>query len=68
MPHNVITPIVVSLGTTRELDLAEFRSVVGRIAEDVEEIMRLVRRSMPPEQADRILLPVVVVYTDEQEV
>ena len=23
MPHNVITPIVVSLGTTRELDLAD---------------------------------------------
>jgi hypothetical protein len=41
---------------------------VGRIAEDVEEIMRLVRRSMPPEQADRVLLPVVVVYADKQEV
>jgi hypothetical protein len=68
LPHNVITPIVVSLGTTPELDLAEFRSGVGRIAEDVEEIMRLVRRSMPPEQADRVLLPVVVVYADEQEV
>lgn len=67
MPHIVITPIVVSLGTARERHLAEFRSGVGRITDDVEEVMRMVRKTMAPEQGNKVLLPVVVVYTDEQE-
>jgi hypothetical protein len=63
----VITPIVVSLGTARDRHLVEFRGGGGRIADEVEEVMRVVRQTMPPEQRERILLPVVVVYADEEE-
>ncbi|HEY7242860.1 MAG TPA: hypothetical protein VH678_03140 [Xanthobacteraceae bacterium] len=65
MAHTVIAPIVVSLGTARERHLAEFRSGVGRIVDDVEEVMRLVRRTTAPEQGNKVLVPVVVVYAGE---
>ncbi|HEY2183840.1 MAG TPA: hypothetical protein VGH39_02500 [Xanthobacteraceae bacterium] len=66
MPAKVITPVVVSLGIAREHHLNEFRGGAGRIADDVQEVMKLLRGSMPPEQDHRVLLPVVVVYADEQ--
>jgi hypothetical protein len=66
MPRNVITPLVVSLGTARERHLADFRSGVGRIADDVEEVMTVVRKTIASEEGNRVLLPVVVIYVDKQ--
>jgi hypothetical protein len=65
---SVTTPIVVDLGRTRDELIQQLRSGDGRMVEDVEEVMRLVRlnagpeRRTGPERRNRIFLPIVVVY------
>jgi hypothetical protein len=59
---SVTTPIVVDLGTTRDELIQQLRSGAGRMVEDVEEVMRLVRLNAGPECRNRIFVPIVVVY------
>jgi hypothetical protein len=59
---SVTTPIVVDLGRTRDELIRQLHSGAGRMVEDVEEVMRLVRLNAGPERRNRIFLPIVVVY------
>jgi hypothetical protein len=59
----VKSPIVVDLGKTRRADVDELRNCAGRLVEDVEQVMRLVRADLDAQDDKRILLPLVVIYS-----
>jgi hypothetical protein len=59
---NVMPPIVVRLGGARNEHIGALRSGAGPIIEDIEEVMRLVRRNPDLDAPNRIFLPLVVVY------
>jgi hypothetical protein len=58
----VTSPIVVHLGKVRKEHIGELRARAGPIVEDIEEVMRLVRMNADLGVANRVVLPVVVVY------
>jgi hypothetical protein len=39
----------------------------GQVAEDVEEAMRLLRQRAGPDRADRVFVPIVVLYTKARQ-
>ena len=62
MRSKVAAPIVVDLGRTRDAKIRQFGDGAGQLVDDVEEVMRLVRRGAGADSSNRIFLPVVVVY------
>jgi hypothetical protein len=59
----VAPPIVVDLGRARPAKIRQFGTGAGQLADDVEEVMRLVRLDLGPADANRVFVPVVAVYT-----
>jgi hypothetical protein len=60
---NITAPIVVDLGKTDDDSIADLRSGGGQIAADVGQVMRLLQTSGNPQFGNRLLLPVVGVYS-----
>ena len=59
---SITLPIVVDLGRTQDAQVDLLRQGGGQLLEDVEEVMRLVRRNTDPDSGNRIFLPIVAVY------
>jgi hypothetical protein len=59
----VAAPIVIDLGRTRQATIRQFRAGTGQIVDDVEEVMRRVRLDLGPQDAARVFIPIVAVYT-----
>jgi hypothetical protein len=57
-----VLPIVVELGDVADADLAALTSGTGRVADEVEEVMRLVRERCGTSHDGKILVPVVAAY------
>ena len=62
----IARPIVIELGEAGDGQLNEFLGGGGQLLEEVEEVMRLVRRGTAHEDRVRTLLPIVAVYTDAE--
>jgi hypothetical protein len=62
-PMKVGLPIVVDLGRARDAHIGELRQGGGRLAEDVAEVMRLIRLNADPASRKKIFVPVVAIYT-----
>ena len=60
----IATPVVVDLGKVRHEDIEQLRQGGGRLREDAEEVMRLVRAKVEPNGAKSLLLAIVAVYTE----
>ena len=59
----VAPPIVIDLGRVLGREIEMLREGRGRLVEEVEEVMRLVRqRANPDDNVTRIFLPIVAVY------
>jgi hypothetical protein len=63
----IAPPLIVELGKIARNDALQLRMGNGPVADDVEEVMRLVRTQAPPEREDTVLLPIVVLYTKAQQ-
>jgi hypothetical protein len=59
---SIALPIVVDLGRTQDKHIDLLREGDGQILEDVEEVLRLVRRNANPDGGNKIFLPIVAVY------
>jgi hypothetical protein len=59
---NITPPIVVNLGKTGQADVEQLRMGTGRLAEEIEEVMRQVRLNAGPAREDRVFLPIVALY------
>jgi hypothetical protein len=59
---SVAHPIVVDLGRIRDEQVEELRQGGRQLLDDVEEVMRLVRREAGADSGNKIFLPIVVVY------
>ena len=57
-------PIVVDLGKADHEDVKQLRDGNGRLREDAEEVMRLVRAKVEPDGSKRVLLAIVAVYIE----
>ena len=57
-----VVPIVIELGDVADADLDALVEGTGRLAAEVEEVMRIVRARCAESQEKRVLLPVVAVY------
>jgi hypothetical protein len=64
MRAKVATPIVVDLGKVRHEDIEQLRQGDGRLREDAEEVMRLVRAKVERDGPTRVTLAIVAVYTE----
>jgi hypothetical protein len=64
---NITPPIVVELGKIARADVEKLREGKGQAAEDVEELMRLLRLKAGPDRADRVFVPIVVLYTKPRQ-
>jgi hypothetical protein len=62
----ITAPLVIDVGRMQEDAIEELRRGGGQIAEDVEEVMRLLHASGNPQFGNRSFLPVVVVYSREK--
>jgi hypothetical protein len=60
----VTAPIVISLGRVRDKDVREFRQGAGPIIEEVGEVMRLVSGRVDLSERKRVLVPIVVIYSE----
>jgi hypothetical protein len=58
----VTPPIVVDLGKASDDEIELLRQGTGSLVEDIEEVMRLLRRDTGPQTGDRVFLPVVATY------
>jgi hypothetical protein len=58
-----VLPIVVELGDVVDADLAALTTGTGAVADEVEEVMRVVRERCARSQDKRTLVPIVAVYT-----
>ena len=67
MRPNITPPIVVELGRISRADVEKLREGKGQAAEDVEELMRLLRLKAGPDRADRVFVPIVVLYTKARQ-
>jgi hypothetical protein len=64
-PHSkVATPIVVDLGKVGHEDIEQLREGDGRLRDDAEEVMRLVRAKVERTGGNRVTLAIVAVYTE----
>jgi hypothetical protein len=59
----VAAPIVVDLGRTGQATIRQFGAGTGQIIDDVEEVMRRVRLDVGAQDAARVFIPIVAVYT-----
>ena len=59
---SIALPMVVDLGRTQDEHIDLLRQGDGQIIEDVEEVLRLVRRNANPDSGTKIFLPIVAVY------
>jgi len=59
----IASPIVIDLGVAREMDIKELLHGTGKLLEEVEQVMRLVRERTAQESSKGVLIPVVAVYT-----
>jgi hypothetical protein len=64
---NVAPPIVVELGKISHGEVRKLREGLGQVAEDVQEAMRLLRQKAGPDRADRVFVPIVVLYTKARQ-
>lgn len=63
----VAPPIVIDLGRVLGHEIEMLREGRGRLVEDLEEVMRLVRlRANPDDNNTRIFLPIVAVYRRDE--
>jgi hypothetical protein len=62
---NVTAPVVVDLGTAQEEQVRELRAGTGQLVDEVEEVLRLVRRDVDPGGGRRLFVPIVAVYTPD---
>lgn len=60
----VAAPIVVDLGKVGHEDLEQLRDGNGRLREDAEEVMRLVRAKVERNGTKRVVLAIVAVYIE----
>ena len=60
-------PIVVRAGKVREKHIRQLQTKSGKVTEDVQEIMRLIRSDSRLEKEYRVFVPVVVVYSVEDQ-
>jgi hypothetical protein len=67
MRPNVTPPIVIDLGSISYADVDGLREGRGQVAEDVQETMRLLRLKGGSDRADRVFLPIVVLYTKARQ-
>ena len=67
MRANVAPPIVVELGKISHGEVRKLREGQGQVAEDVQEAMRLLRQKAGPDRADRVFVPIVVLYTKARQ-
>ena len=63
MSANITTPIVADLGSAGKEEIKQLRSGGGPLADDIREAMRHVQANVELAGANRIFVPVVVVYT-----
>ena len=66
MPPNIAPPIVVDLGEIAHADIERLRGGSGQIAEDVQEVMRLL--NVRAEGSDRVFLPLVMLYNKQRKI
>jgi hypothetical protein len=59
---NVAPPIVIDLGRLDRDEVRLLREDNGRLRDDVEDVMRLVRDKLGTDGGDRLLVAVVAVY------
>jgi len=64
MPTTVTAPIVADLGNTRAEDVEQLRRGAGQLVSDLEEVMKSVRLHVASDGENRVLLPLVVIYTE----
>lgn len=57
-----VLPIVIELGDAADTDLDALTRGTGRLADEVEEVMRIVRERAAEGGEKRTLVPVVAVY------
>ena len=62
MRRNVTAPIVIDLGKTQEEQIRALHSGTGELADEVEEVLRLVRRETDAEGGRRVFVPIVAIY------
>lgn len=62
-----VLPIVVELGDVVDADLAALTTGMGAVADEVEEVMRVVRERCARSQDKRTLVLIVAVYTAAPE-
>jgi hypothetical protein len=62
----IAPPIVIELGEIGDAQLNELLGGSGKLFEEVQEVMRLVRRGTAHEHRARTLLPIVAVYTSSE--
>jgi hypothetical protein len=65
LTRNVTAPIVVELGKASRAEVAELRRGAGRLVEDVEQVMRLVRSTGISQDENRVFVPVVTLYSKD---
>ena len=66
MRPNVTSPIVIDLGKTREEHIRALRDGSGKLAEEIEEVLRLVRRDTDADGGRRVFVPIVAIYAPAQ--
>ena len=64
---DVAPPIVIELGKISHGEVRKLREGQGQVAEDVEEAMRLLRQKAGPDRANRVFVPIVVLYTKARQ-
>jgi len=62
----IARPIVIELGEAGDAQLNELLRGSGKLLEEIQEAMRLVRRGTAHEGRARTLLPIVAVYTSTE--
>lgn len=58
-----VVPIVIELGDVADTDLEALTGGTGGVSDEVEEVMRIVRKRYAESGEKRTLVPVVAVYT-----
>jgi len=62
-----VLPIVIELGNVADADLAALTSGTGNLADEVEEVMRIIGERCAKSQDGRTLIPIVAVYSAIRE-
>ena len=62
----VTPPIVVDLGKVSDDEIDLLMQGTGPLIEDIEEVMRLLRRDTGPQTDGRVFLPVVATYVHDE--